>query len=82
MSMLKPCPKCGSTRYVVMDNNYWFFCRDCGYSCPVCGTLEQAIEAWNSADRAEDFVPDIDEDSLHEYAGNSDQSREADGASP
>lgn len=47
MSMLKPCPRCGSSKYVVMDNNTWFFCRDCGWSCKPCRTLDEAIKAWN-----------------------------------
>ena len=49
MSFLNPCPKCGSRKYVVMDNSTWFFCRDCGYSCKPCMTMEEAIEEWNGA---------------------------------
>lgn len=66
MKILKPCPKCGSERIVVLDNNFWFYCRDCSYSCPVCGTLSEAITAWNTLNRA----------------GDGDQYRETDGSSP
>lgn len=51
MKTLKPCT-CGSKRIAVMEDNYFLFCRDCGYSTNVYDTLHDAIEAWN--ERVED----------------------------
>ena len=50
MSMLKPCPKCGSKRYIVWENDYWFSCRDCGWSTGVHQTMDEAIKAWNDSE--------------------------------
>lgn len=52
MSMLKPCPKCGSKRYIVWENDYWFSCRDCGWSTGVHKTMDEAIKAWNVSEQS------------------------------
>jgi len=45
---VKPCPKCGSTRYIVKSHYDVFIeCKSCGLQGPKAEKLHQAIKKWN-----------------------------------
>ena len=59
MNRLEPCPFCGRTDCLSIDNyenngKLWWFvaCEECMCSGPVAGSEEQAVDAWN--ERKED----------------------------
>jgi len=53
--MIKPCPECGSSRVnpkismaVWRSERHYIKCGNCGFSCEMCQTKDEAVMLWNS----------------------------------
>jgi Lar family restriction alleviation protein len=45
---VKPCPRCGSTRYIVKSHyDIYVECKDCNHKGPGAEKLYDAIRLWN-----------------------------------
>lgn len=48
--ILLPCPCCGQNggRRHIADGNHWYYCKECQVATRICGTIKDALAAWNT----------------------------------
>lgn len=48
----KPCPECGSVRYVIKSHfDIWIECKKCGHAGAHAEKLADAIKKWNRQEK-------------------------------
>lgn len=45
-----PCPCCGENggRRHIAEGNHWYYCKECQVATRICGTIKDALAAWNT----------------------------------